>query len=36
MPAQTALVVTGIVIAFGGFALILAFADYYTHAGRKS
>lgn len=36
MAAQTALVVTGIVVAFVGFALVLAFADYYTHAGRKS
>ena len=36
MPAQTALVITGIVVAFGGFALILAFADHYTHSGRKS
>lgn len=35
MPTQTAIVVAGVVIAFAGFALVLAWADYYTGA-RKS
>lgn len=36
MSTQTAIVVTGIVLAFGGFAVLLAAVDAYTKAGRKS
>lgn len=36
MSTQSAIVVTGVVIAFGGFALLLAAVDAYTSAGRKS
>lgn len=35
MSTTTAIVVTGVVLAFGGFALVLAWADHYT-ASRKS
>lgn len=34
MPAQTAIWITAIVIAFGGFALVLAWADRYTAGGK--
>lgn len=30
MPAETAIVLAGVVIAFAGFALILAWADHHT------
>jgi len=36
MPAEIAIVVTGVVLAFGGFALVLAWADHYTHSHTKS
>lgn len=36
MSTQSALVITGVVIAFGGFALLLAAVDAYTSGSRKS
>lgn len=36
MSTTTAIVVAGVVIAFGGFAIVLAWADHYTGAGRSS
>lgn len=36
MPTSTAIVVAGVVIAFGGFALLLAWADHYTAGKRGS
>lgn len=35
MPAQTAIWLAVVVVAFGGFALALAFADHYTARNRK-
>lgn len=35
MPADTAFVLTGVLVAFVGFALILAWADHHTHGARK-
>lgn len=35
MPAQTAIWLTIVVVAFGGFAAVLAWADHYTHGGGK-
>ncbi|MDR6333095.1 hypothetical protein GGQ86_001559 [Xanthobacter flavus] len=34
MPAQTAIWLTVVVAAFGGFAVVLAWADHYT-AGKR-
>jgi len=36
MPTLSAIVTAGVVIAFGGFALLLAAVDAYTSAGPKS
>lgn len=36
MPAETAIILTGVLIAFGGFAVILAWADHYASGARKS
>jgi multisubunit Na+/H+ antiporter MnhC subunit len=35
MTIESILVLTGIVLAFGTFAAVLAWADVYTHATRK-
>lgn len=34
MPTETAIVVVGIVIAFGAFAVALMWADHYTRGFR--
>jgi hypothetical protein len=34
MPTETAIIVAGIVLAFGSFAVVLAWADYYTWNSR--
>lgn len=36
MPAQTAIWITVVIVAFGGFALALAWADHYSKSGHKS
>lgn len=35
MPAQTAIWLTFIIVAFGGFALAVAWADHSTRSGPK-
>lgn len=35
MPTQTAIWLAVVVTAFGGFAVVLAWADHYTHAGGR-
>ena len=35
MPTQTAIVIAGIVLVFGVFAIALAWVDYYTR-GHKN
>lgn len=34
MPAETAIVITAVVVAFGGFAALLAFMDHYAGGHR--
>jgi len=34
MPAETAIVITAVVVAFGGFAALLAFMDHYASGHR--
>jgi hypothetical protein len=34
MPAQTAIIVAGVVLAFAAFAISLAWADFYTRNFR--
>lgn len=36
MPTETAIIVGGIVAAFAVYALVLAWADFYTHHGPKT
>lgn len=36
MPAETAIVIAGVLIAFAGFAVILAWADHYASGAPKS